>query len=131
VASSSAESRAERRVLALVNRERDRAGCKPVTADRRLGGLARDFSEEMDREDFFGHTTPDGDSPWERARQAGISGLGGENIARGQADARSVMRGWMHSPGHRANILNCQYRTLGVGAHFGPGGPWWTQDFGY
>ncbi|MYW44663.1 CAP domain-containing protein, partial [Streptomyces sp. SID161] len=38
---------------------------------------------------------------------------------------------WMNSPGHRANILNCGFKTLGVGVHFGPGGPWWTQDFGY
>jgi uncharacterized protein YkwD len=37
----------------------------------------------------------------------------------------------MNSPGHRANILNCEFTTLGVGVHFGSGGPWWTQDFGY
>lgn len=41
------------------------------------------------------------------------------------------MAAWMESPGHRANILNCDFKTLGVGAHFAPGGPWWTQDFGY
>jgi uncharacterized protein YkwD len=41
------------------------------------------------------------------------------------------MEAWMNSPGHRANILNCEFTTLGVGVHFGPGGPWWTQDFGY
>ncbi len=37
----------------------------------------------------------------------------------------------MNSPGHRANILNCDYKTLGVGVHVGAGGPWWTQDFGF
>ncbi|HZG04932.1 MAG TPA: CAP domain-containing protein, partial [Streptomyces sp.] len=45
--------------------------------------------------------------------------------------AQSVMDAWMDSPGHRANILNCDYRTLGVGAHFAEGGPWWTQNFGF
>ena len=80
---------------------------------------------------FFDHTDPDGDTPWDRAAAAGISDLGGENIARGQADAQAVMEAWMNSPGHRANILNCDYRTLGVGVHVGAGGPWWTQDFGF
>jgi uncharacterized protein YkwD len=42
-----------------------------------------------------------------------------------------VVEAWMNSPGHRANILNPDFKTLGVGVHFGPGGPWWTQDFGY
>lgn len=37
----------------------------------------------------------------------------------------------MNSPGHKANILNCDFKTLGVGVQFGAGGPWWTQDFGY
>ncbi|MGX1851268.1 CAP domain-containing protein [Streptomyces sp. NPDC055299] len=126
-----AGSAAEAQVLSLVNQERDRAGCSPVTADRQLAGLAQQFSDDMARRGFFGHTDPDGDTPWDRARAAGISNLGGENIARGQADARAVMDSWMKSPGHRANILNCEYKTLGVGAHFGPGGPWWTQDFGF
>ena len=41
------------------------------------------------------------------------------------------MDAWMNSEGHRANILNCDYTRLGVGVHDGPGGPWWTQDFGF
>ncbi|MEU2790751.1 CAP domain-containing protein [Streptomyces sp. NPDC007100] len=122
---------AEAQVLDLVNAERAKAGCSPVAADRQLGRLARDFSDDMARRGFFDHTDPDGRSPWDRAKAAGIEGLGGENIARGQADARAVMDTWLHSPGHRANILNCEYKTLGVGAHFGKGGPWWTQDFGF
>ncbi|WP_405744956.1 CAP domain-containing protein [Streptomyces sp. NBC_01525] len=122
---------AEAQVLSLVNEERARAGCAPVKADAELASLARDFSDDMAARGFFDHTDPDGAGPWDRSRTAGISGLGGENIARGQADAAAVMEAWMHSPGHRANILNCEYRILGVGVHRGPGGPWWTQDFGF
>ncbi|MGX1758266.1 CAP domain-containing protein [Streptomyces lydicus] len=125
------QSSAEAEVLSLVNQERSRAGCSPVTADEELAGLAQQFSDDMARRGFFDHTDPDGDTPWDRARDAGIDDLGGENIARGQATAQAVMDSWMHSPGHRANILNCDYKTLGVGAHTGPGGPWWTQDFGF
>ncbi|MGW1837355.1 CAP domain-containing protein [Streptomyces sp. NPDC002067] len=126
-----AGSGAEAQVLSLVNEERAKAGCAPVKADGELASLARDFSDDMAARGFFDHTDPDGAGPWERARKAGVPGLGGENIARGQADAAAVMASWMNSPGHRANILNCEYRTLGVGVHRGPGGPWWTQDFGF
>ncbi|MFD5553997.1 CAP domain-containing protein [Streptomyces sp. NPDC127068] len=121
----------ETQVVALVNRERAKVGCQPVSADAGLARLAEDFSQDMAARGFFDHTDPDGDSPWDRAEAAGISDLGGENIARGQADAAAVMAAWMDSPGHRANILNCDFKTLGVGAHFASGGPWWTQNFGF
>ncbi|MBA2944775.1 CAP domain-containing protein [Streptomyces himalayensis] len=127
----SAESAAEAQVLTLVNKERAEAGCSPVRTDNALATLAADLSEDMAERGFFSHTDPDGDTPWDRADAAGISDLGGENIARGQANAQSVMDAWMNSPGHRANILNCEYETMGVGAVFESGGPWWTQDFGF
>lgn len=127
----SAEAAAAAEVLRLVNAERATAGCSPVTANSALAELATAFSDDMAERDFFDHTDPDGDTPWDRAEAAGISNLGGENIARGQPDAGAVMEAWMNSPGHRKNILNCDFKTLGVGVHMGPGGPWWTQNFGY
>ncbi|WP_225627662.1 CAP domain-containing protein [Streptomyces werraensis] len=128
---TSAEATAAAEVLRLVNAERAKVGCSPVTADGPLTALATAFSDDMAGRGFFDHTDPDGDTPWDRAQAAGISNLGGENIARGQADAEAVMQAWMDSPGHKANILNCDFKTLGVGVHLGPGGPWWTQNFGY
>ncbi len=122
---------ARAQILTLVNQQRATAGCKPLTASSSLNTLAQNFSDEMAARGFFDHTDPDGNDPWDRAAKLGISNLGGENIAMGQPDAQAVMDAWMNSPGHRANILNCQYTTLGVGIHFGSGGPWWTQDFGY
>ncbi|NUS12885.1 MAG: CAP domain-containing protein [Streptomyces sp.] len=132
-ASSSADTLAATRaaILSLVNKERSTAGCKPLTASSSLDGLAQAFSDDMAARGFFDHTDPDGNDPWARAKARGITDLGGENIARGQATAEAVMDAWMNSPGHRANILNCDYTTLGVGIHFGTGGPWWTQDFGF
>ncbi|MFJ5732870.1 CAP domain-containing protein [Streptomyces paradoxus] len=125
------ESAAAAQVLSLVNEERAKVGCSPVAANSALTGLAQNYSEAMAARGFFDHTDPDGRTPWDRADKAGISNLGGENIARGQADAAAVMDAWMNSPGHRANILNCDFKTLGVGVEFGSGGPWWTQNFGY
>ncbi|KUM67986.1 CAP domain-containing protein [Streptomyces curacoi] len=127
----SAQAAAAAEVLQLVNEERAQVGCSAVAANSSLTELAQDFSEDMAARGFFDHTDPDGASPWDRAAKAGITDLGGENIARGQSDAAAVMEAWMNSPGHKANILNCDFKTLGVGVHFGPGGPWWTQDFGY
>ncbi|AXK33200.1 CAP domain-containing protein [Streptomyces armeniacus] len=128
---SGEEAAAEAQVLKLVNQERAQKGCEPVRADAKLAEFAGDYSVDMAVRGFFSHNTPDGKSPWDRAKSAGILNLGGENIARGQANAQSVMDSWMDSPGHRANILNCDYRTMGVGAHFAEGGPWWTQNFGF
>ncbi|MFJ2906953.1 CAP domain-containing protein [Streptomyces sp. NPDC091279] len=130
-AAVSTEAAAEAEVLHLVNEERAKVGCSALAANSALGGLARDFSTAMAEQGFFDHTDPSGASPWDRAAKAGITNLGGENIARGQSDPAAVMDAWMNSPGHRANILNCDFKTLGVGVHFGSGGPWWTQDFGY
>ncbi|GGU05474.1 hypothetical protein GCM10010272_58320 [Streptomyces lateritius] len=127
----SRDAAAEAEVVRLVNVERAKVGCTPVNSDARLAALADAFSEDMARRGFFDHTDPDGATPWERAARAGISGMAGENIARGQVDAAAVMASWMNSDGHRANILNCDYRTMGVGVHFAAGGPWWTQDFGF
>ncbi|MET9256426.1 CAP domain-containing protein [Streptomyces sp. NPDC003717] len=121
----------EAQVLALVNQERSRAGCSPLTANGRLTTAADDYSDVMAASGVMSHTGPDGSTMAGRVEAAGYqwSALG-ENIARGQADAASVMNSWMNSPGHRANILNCSFKELGVGVHMGDGGPWWTQDFG-
>jgi len=127
----SAEAAAEAAVLKLVNEQRAIVGCSPVAANSALTELAENFSTQMATENFFDHTDPSGATPWDRAEKLGITNLGGENIARGQADAAAVMDAWMNSPGHKANILNCDFKTLGVGVHFGTDGPWWTQDFGY
>jgi uncharacterized protein YkwD len=129
--SSGAIQAARAQILSMVYQQRATAGCKPLTANSDLDELAQNFSDEMAARGFFDHTDPDGNTPWDRAKKLGISNLGGENIARGQADTQAVMDAWMNSPGHRANILNCEYTTLGVGIHFGTGGPWWTQDFGF
>ncbi|MFJ9007266.1 CAP domain-containing protein [Streptomyces canus] len=127
----STEAAAAAEVLRLVNAERANVGCSPVAANSALADLAGAFSKAMADQGFFDHTDPSGATPWDRAAQAGITSLGGENIARGQSDPAAVMEAWMNSPGHKANILNCDFKTLGVGVVFGSGGPWWTQDFGY
>ncbi|WDF43764.1 sigma-70 family RNA polymerase sigma factor [Streptomyces sp. T12] len=118
-------------VVALVNKERADAGCGPLTEDPQLNQAALGHSEDMDARDFFDHTNPDGADPGQRITAAGYTwSTYGENIAQGQQTPEAVMDSWMNSPGHRANILNCSFKDIGVGIHEGAGGPWWTQNFG-
>ncbi len=121
----------EAAVIALTNAERAKAGCRPLRADERLATAARKHSADMAANDYFDHTSRNGDSPWERMEDAGYPSPGAENIAKGYPTAQAVMEGWMNSPGHRANILNCDLRAIGVGRASGSGGPVWTQDFGW
>ncbi|MFE9532790.1 sigma-70 family RNA polymerase sigma factor [Streptomyces sp. NPDC006691] len=122
---------AVQQVLDLVNSERAKAGCSALTSNPKLYDAALKHSENMAAQNFFDHTDPSGAGPGDRVTAAGYQWSAvGENIARGQADAAAVMDSWMHSPGHRANILNCGYKEIGIGVHYGSGGPWWTQDFG-
>ncbi len=95
---------------------------------------------------YFQHYGPHGQTPLARIRAAGyVSSRGGfeigENIAwgtRSLATPRAIVFGWMHSRGHRANILDRRYRDSGIGvsAHMptslsrGQAGAVYTQDFG-
>ncbi|MFD4633510.1 sigma-70 family RNA polymerase sigma factor [Streptomyces sp. NPDC058284] len=118
-------------VVALVNSERAKAGCGPVRSNGKLATAAAKHSADMAARDYFDHTSPDGTDPGDRITAAGYRwSTYGENIARGQQSPASVMDSWMKSPGHRANILNCDFKEMGVGIHNGSGGPWWTQAFG-
>ncbi|MGW6783630.1 sigma-70 family RNA polymerase sigma factor [Streptomyces sp. NPDC054987] len=118
-------------VVALVNSERAAAGCGPLKENQQLRAAAQGHSDDMAARHFFDHTNPDGEDPGERTTASGYRwSTYGENIARGQQTAQSVMDSWMKSPGHRANILNCSFKDIGVGVHQGSGGPWWTQNFG-
>ena len=119
-------------MVSLVNAARADAGCGAVSANGALTSAAQAHSADMAANDYFSHTSQDGRSFADRIRAAGYGGGAiAENIAAGQSSASSVMAGWMDSAGHRANILNCTYRDIGVGvAQGGSYGTYWTQDFG-
>ncbi|GHB40302.1 hypothetical protein GCM10010377_34040 [Streptomyces viridiviolaceus] len=119
-------------VVGLTNRERTRAGLRPLAADPRLTAAAQAHSADMVARDFYSHTDPDGGRPWDRAAAAGSAQRTiGENIACGQRSPADVVEGWMNSPGHRANILKPEFTHIGVGlAGGGRAGTYWTQLFG-
>jgi uncharacterized protein YkwD len=124
--------RTAREVIELTNAERVRAGLPPLGADLPLTTAAQAHSADMVARDFYAHTSPDGSRPWDRAAAAGCARRTiGENIACGQRSPAEVVRGWMNSPGHRANILGRDFTHIGIGlVGGGRTGTYWTQLFG-
>lgn len=119
----------EAQVLTIVNKERAKAGCKALTSNAKLVLAARRHSQFMADTGKHAHDGIGDGTPQDRIEKAGYAWRGwGENIAWGYTSAAAVMDGWMNSPGHRANILNCSYTEIGIGVD--RGGVNWTQDFG-
>ena len=117
-------------VLELVNEERAKVGASPLTLDSRLCAAADERAEEITV--LFEHTRPDGSSCFTILREYGVSYYtAGENISAGRATAAAVVEGWMNSPGHRANILNSEFKYLGVGraTAYDVYGTYWVQLF--
>lgn len=125
-------SRTAAEVVALTNAERGRAGLPPLATDPLLTAAAQAHCADMVARDFYDHTSPDGSQPWDRARAAGSRRRTiGENIACGQRSPAEVVDGWMHSPGHRANILQRDFSHIGIGfTGGGRAGTYWAQLFG-
>ncbi|MDG4829527.1 CAP domain-containing protein [Solwaraspora sp. WMMD1047] len=121
----------EGQVIELVNRERTANGCGTVQSNNQLATASRLHSEDQAETENMSHTGSDGSSPWDRAERAGYRRAIGENVAAGYRTPAAVMEGWMNSPGHRANILNCDAKAIGVGiAAAADGTLYWTQMFG-
>ena len=118
-------------VLRLVNVERAKAGCGALTVDSRLAAAAGAHSADMAANKYFSHTGRNGSDVADRVEAAGYTWSSvGENIAKGQPTPAAVMQAWMNSSGHRANILNCRFRNIGIGLAYDGRSPVWTQDFG-
>ncbi|WP_436701080.1 CAP domain-containing protein [Nocardioides sp. BYT-33-1] len=122
----------EQRVLRIVNRHRAEAGCPAVRPHRRLRQAARAHTVAMAAARTMAHYLPGEPTLGQRATAAGYRDWRrlAENIATGYATPGAVMRAWMESPGHRANIMDCGLRELGVGVVRQGPRLWWTQDFG-
>jgi uncharacterized protein YkwD len=139
-------SRIEAATLCLVNVERTRRGERALRANADLARSAADHSEDMVDRNYFDHVSPGGETVLQRIKastylppKAGY--ILGENIALGTmrlATPAAIVDSWMKSPGHRANILNEDFRDTGIGvvarapdryAH-GQRGATYTQQFG-
>jgi len=114
-----------RTVVRLTNRARARHDLPRLRTKPCLGQVAQKWARSMARRGELEHNDLDA---VQRAchREVGV----GENIAMGYRTPRSVVRAWMHSDGHRANILRRSFDAIGVGARRDSDGTWWwVQDF--
>ncbi|MCR9160562.1 MAG: CAP domain-containing protein [Nannocystaceae bacterium] len=139
---NAAHTQLENEILEIVNQRRaEGANCgsagsfgpaAPLSMDPALRCAARVHSKDMVDRNFFDHTNPSGESPFQRMAEAGYSySTAGENIAAGNSTAAATMQQWMDSDGHCGNIMNPDFTELGVGYY--PGGQYghvWTQNFG-
>ncbi|WTN44289.1 CAP domain-containing protein [Streptomyces sp. NBC_00631] len=117
------------RIVELVNAERSKVGCSALTLNTTLSKVAQAHSEDMALHQNMSHSGSDGSSPGDRLTRAGYTWSAyGENVAYGYASPEQVMAAWMASPGHKANILNCTFKEIGVG--LAQPNSYWTQDFG-
>jgi uncharacterized protein YkwD len=121
-------------VMTLVNDERTAAGCPALTPNDTLIQAARAHSQDMALHRFVEHTGSDGRTPAQRVQAAGYQfRIVAENVAAGRLTSESAVQGWMESPEHRTNILNCALRDTGVGVVEAPDdltyGIYWTQLF--
>ena len=122
----------EDEVIRLTNIERGKAGCEPLRTDERLRIAARNHSADMARRDYFAHLSQDGRTYFQRVKAAGYPRPAGENLARGQDSSQEVVQAWMDSPGHRRNMLSCEFDTIGVGVRRDSEGKlYWSQEFGF
>lgn len=137
-------ARARTATLCLLNVERAKAGVAALKASPPLRGAATGFARRMARDDFFGHVGPSGDTLRDRVRRTSyLDGARrwslGENIAWGGGERSTpaqIVDSWMHSDGHRRNLLDKSFQNVGIGVSAGlpvPGvatGGTYVTDFG-
>lgn len=124
------ESETVAETVKLINKQRKKRGLKPVRCTAKLLKAALIHSKDMCEREFFSHADPEGNRFVHRFKKVGIvSHTGGENIAMGQSTPQQVVKGWMKSKGHRENILDAEYRRMGIGFVPCDDNPYWTQTF--
>lgn len=112
--------------ITLMNNHRVSVGCPALIWHPTLAGVAQDHSEDMDENNYLGHTNLQGKDPFDRMKDNQIEySSAGENIALNGGGAEAVLDSWLGSAGHRANIENCSYTHHGVGLS----GSFWTHMF--
>ncbi|MBV8606710.1 MAG: CAP domain-containing protein [Singulisphaera sp.] len=119
------------RLVEAHNRERARAGLPPLEVDPQLEAAAEAHARDMAGHVQMRHRGSDGSNPFQRIEAQGYRfRRAGENVAWGQPSPESVMRDWMHSRGHRRNILG-EFSQIGAAYAIGAdGSPYWCVTFG-
>jgi uncharacterized protein YkwD len=110
--------------LCLLNERRAQVALVPLRSEQRLELAAQRYAEDMVARGFFDHNDPGGLDPQDRILMAGypsINAWTGENLAWGEGSESApveIVDTWMHSPGHKRNILRAEFVEIGIGVQF-------------
>jgi len=116
--SSTGSATDEQLAVNLLNADRASNGLRPLRINSQLTVLGEKYAQDMINRNYFSHTNPEGQSPFDRMKQAGIGyGYAGENIAI-NSNVTTAEQAFMNSAGHRANILNTNYTDVGIGVRY-------------
>lgn len=126
---------AGREMLSIINADRRAAGLPALSFDTSLATVAKSHSREMAEKHYFSHTSPEGLSPFDRLRWAGIlyqsagENLGMDNGTDRTAILEAIEVAMLHSPEHRANLLRPTFTHVGIGIISHGGTVYVTEDF--
>lgn len=128
--SSTGVAAAEKRAFDLLNADRAKNGLKPLKLNSQLTALGGRYAQDMINRNFFSHYNPEGQSPFDRMQQAGISyNHAGENLAI-NSNVDTAEKAFMNSSGHKDNILSPNYTEVGVGVRYdAKGSAYVVQEF--
>jgi uncharacterized protein YkwD len=120
----------EQLAFKLLNADRAKNGLSPLKLDSQLTTLGGNYAQDMINRNFFSHTNPEGQTPFDRMKNAGISyTYAGENIAINN-NVTAAETAFMNSSGHKANILNANYTDVGIGVRYdSKGSAYVVQEF--
>lgn len=103
-------------VYNLTNLERQKNGLSPLHYNSILSESAVKKAQDMFANNYWSHTSPLGKTPWDFFKEVNYEyTTAGENLARDFYDNESVVKAWMKSPTHKANIVNEKYQEIGIG----------------
>lgn len=128
--STNGTSSEKQQAFALLNQDRAANGLPALTLNSKLTSLADAYAADMIKRGYFSHYNPEGQSPFDRMNNAGISyKTAGENLAI-NTNVSAAEAAFMKSSGHRANILNSSYTDVGIGVvHSSDGSVYVVQEF--
>ena len=105
----------ETQMFNMVNSEREKRGIGKLTWRSEVLGIAREHAKDMWERSYFGHYSPEGEDVGDRLDRANISyRIAGENLALAPT-LQTAHNGLMNSEGHRANILDTDFKRMGIG----------------
>jgi uncharacterized protein YkwD len=102
-------------VLDRINQERQAVHVENLHWNDKLAHAAQIHVKDMADRNYFSHESPEKTGPGERVQKVGYSwSRVGENIAEGQTDPQAVVKSWMNSPPHKANMLDKNFTETGI-----------------